>query len=126
MNSPKWVRVYLAITGLMALLFSTLGYLQPQLQFGTWEAIGAVGATSLAGPLGVYLARNVATVVVSGFAAMDATTSALRAALLLRACTDGLDAVHNILANNMPAVGFAAVMFAVDVGALVAVGKKSL
>lgn len=123
MTMPKWTKIYLSVTSAMAFAFSVLAYLDPSKQFGAWTALSAAGATSLAGPLGVYIARNLATVVVTVFGVVDGSRAALSSALILRAVSDGLDAVHNLFGGNMPGVGFAAVMFAVDVTALVAVRR---
>jgi hypothetical protein len=125
MTMPKWTRIYLLVTGAMAALFSVLAYADPSKQFAGWTALTAAGATSLAGPLGVYIARNLATVAVSVFCAVEGSRAALTSALLLRAVSDGLDAVHNGLGGNGPGVGFAAVMFVVDVAALVAVRRRT-
>lgn len=119
-----WMKVYLGITSVMALAFSALAYVQPQAQFGAWEALGAAGALSLAGPLGLYIARNLATAAV-GLFALRAGPTALSTALLLRAVTDGLDALHNAVGGNYPGVGFAGVMCAVDVVALVSSLRRS-
>lgn len=40
-------------------------------------ALSAAGATSLAGPLGLYIARNVATVAVTVFGVVDGSRGAL-------------------------------------------------
>lgn len=114
----RWITVYLWITTAMALLFSTLAYLKPEVQFATWPTLTAPAALSLAGPLGLYIARNLATVLAGVTALFDGSTNAIRVALVLRAATDGIDAVHNLLAGNVPGAGFAAVMFAIEAFAL--------
>lgn len=121
---PKWVTIYLWIVTLMATAFSILAYLKPDVQFGTWEALSASGALSLAGPLGLYIARNLATAI-SGFYALTQKSAPMAKLLLvLRLVTDGLDAIHNGMAGNMPGAGFAAVMFAIEAFALFSVSKK--
>ncbi len=59
------------------------------------------------------------------FGVVDGSRGALVSALILRGVSDGLDAAHNLVGGNLPGVGFAAVMFVVDVAALVAVLRAS-
>lgn len=126
-KTPRWIVVYLAVTGVMALLFSVMGYLKPDVQFGTWGALGATGALSLGGPLGLYLSRNIATAVVSGFAVMNRTAGVVGAALLLRTVTDLLDTVHALASGSgAAAASFAAVMAAIDLAALVVLRRASM
>lgn len=117
-TSPPWIGVYLWVTAVMACAFSVLAYLKPEVQFAAWPAITAESALSLAGPLGLYIARNLATVATTVFALVSNSTPAVRAALVLRAVTDGVDCLHNAVAGNMPAAGFAGVMLAFEVAAL--------
>jgi hypothetical protein len=118
MTMPKWTRIYLLVTAAMAASFSVLAYADPSKQFGHWATLSAAGATSLAGPLGVYIARNLATVAVTAFCVFEGSRAALTSALLLRAVSDGLDAVHNVVGGNGPGAGFAVVMFVIDLLAL--------
>jgi hypothetical protein len=115
---PKWIRIYLMVVTLMALSFSVLAYINPSLQFATWQTLTAAGATSLAGPMGLYIARNLATVATGAFALANGAHAAVVTAFVLRAVTDGVDAVHNATAGNMPGAGFAVVMFVIEVFAL--------
>lgn len=117
-TAPKWVTVYLWVTAAMATLFSALAYLKPEVQFAVWPTLRAEGALSLAGPLGLYIARNLATVATTVFALVNKHISAIRAALVLRAVTDGMDCLHNALAGNTAGAGFAGVMFALETAAL--------
>jgi hypothetical protein len=115
---PTWTKIYLTIVSIMALAFSLLAYFNPSIQFGTWETLSAAGATSLAGPIGLYIARNLATVAVGAFALKTGALGAITAAFVLRAVTDGLDGVHNLIGGNVPGAGFALVMFAIEAFAL--------
>jgi hypothetical protein len=65
---PKWIKIYLTVVTLMAFAFSLLAYFNPSVQFATWSTLSAAGATALVGPMGLYIARNLATVVVGAFA----------------------------------------------------------
>jgi hypothetical protein len=118
-QTPRWITIYLWVTTAMATMFSLLAYFKPEVQFGTWETLTATGALSLAGPLGLYLSRNLATVAVGIFALTNKSNSAIRALLILRLATDGLDFVHNAIAGNVQGGSFAALMCAIEVFALV-------
>ena len=122
-QTPKWITIYLWVTTAMATMFSLLAYFKPEIQFGTWEALATTGALSLAGPLGLYLSRNLATVAVGIFALTSKSVSAVKALLVLRVVTDGLDFAHNAIAGNMQGGAFAAVMFAIEVFALIKINS---
>lgn len=111
---PKGIKIYLWVTACMALFFSALAYVKPELQFATWPTLKADGALLLSGPMGLYVARNLATVAAVVVALISGQASAIRAALVLRLVTDGLDCLHNGLAANLPGAGFAGVMFAIE------------
>lgn len=125
MTAPRWIRIYLTVVTAMAAAFSALAYVSPGIQFGTWPAFGAAGALSLAGPVGLYIARNVATVLVGAFALTSGAHAAIVSAFVLRGATDAMDAVHNLIGGNVPAAGFAGVMFAVEAFAVSQLRKSS-
>ncbi len=115
-TAPRWTTIYCAVTGAMALALSLLAYVKPDVQFGTWSALGASGALSLAGPLGLYIARNLATAAISALAFANKSAAVVGAVLTLRAVTDGLDALHALTGGaGMAGAGFAVVMFAIDI-----------
>jgi hypothetical protein len=122
-QTPKWITIYLWVTTAMATMFSLLAYFKPEIQFGTWETLKATGALSLAGPLGLYLSRNLATVAVGVFALTNKSVSAIKTLLILRVVTDGLDFAHNAIAGNMQGGAFAAVMCAIEIFALVKINS---
>ena len=124
MQTPKWITVYLWVTTLMATMFSLLAYFKPDVQFSTWEAFSTSGALSLAGPLGLYVSRNLATVCVGLFALTNKSSEAIKALLILRLVTDGLDFAHNVLAGNLAGGSFALVMGAIEAFALYKMLKK--
>ncbi len=125
-ETPKWITIYLWITTAMALMFSLLAYFKPDIQFGAWEALTAGGALSLAGPLGLYISRNLATVIVGVFALTRKSLPMITVLLVLRLATDGLDFIHNVLAGSIQGGIFALVMFVIEVVALVMVVKKNI
>ncbi len=117
-TAPKWIVIYLWVTTAMASMFSILAYLKPEIQFGTWETLSATGALSLAGPLGLYLSRNLATVAVGIFTLTHQTLTGTKTLLILRTMTDGIDFAHNAISNNMQGASFAALMFLIEAVAL--------
>lgn len=121
---PKWINIYLWIATVMATMFSLLAYFKPDVQFGTWETLTATGATSLAGPLGLYVSRNLATAVSGFYALTQKSTDMVKMLLILRLVTDGLDFVHNAMAGNMQGGGFAAIMFIIEAFALYKMSNK--
>lgn len=123
-QTAKWIIIYLWVTTAMATMFSLLAYFKPEIQFGTWETLTATGALSMAGPLGLYLSRNLATVAVGIFALTNKSVSAIKALLILRVVTDGLDFTHNAIAGNMQGGAFAAFMFAIEIFAFVKINSN--
>lgn len=99
---PKWVTIYLWVTFIITLGASLAGYFKPDALLGTWEALPAAGALSLAGPLGLFVSRNMATAVVTLFGLLQKNASMIKIVLLLRIVSDGLDLVNNLIAGNMP------------------------
>lgn len=122
--APKWVTIYLWIATVMATMFSLLAYFKPDIQFGTWETLSAAGATSLAGPLGLYIARNLATAVSGFYALTQRSLPMMKILLILRLVTDGLDFVHNAAAGNMQGGAFALIMFLIEAFALFKLPKE--
>lgn len=116
--APRWTRIYIGITGVLSLLFGTLAYLNPSIQFGAWEALETAGALSLTGPLGLYIARNLAEGVV-GLVAARASVPFLMAAFLMRTVTEALDTVHALLGGaGLTGALFPLVMLALDIAGL--------
>lgn len=114
-TTPKWIKIYLWLTFLITLGASLSGYFKPDALLGTWEALPAAGALSLAGPLGLFLSRNFATAAVTAFALVKDNASMIKLVLLLRIVSDGLDCVNNIIAGNMPVAIMGGVMCLIEV-----------
>lgn len=112
---PKWITIYLWITFLITLGASLAGYFQPAALLGTWEALPAAGALSLAGPLGLFVSRNMATAAVTLFGLLQNNASMIKIVLLLRIVSDGLDLVNNLIAGNMPVAIMGGVMCAIEI-----------
>lgn len=117
-STPKWIVIYLWITALITLGASLAGYFKPDALLGSWEALSATGALSLAGPLGLFLSRNVATVAVTVFGLIKKSTPMLQIVLILRVFSDGFDTINNLIANNMPVAIMGVVMCLIEILAL--------
>ena len=122
-TNPKWVNIYLWIVTGLAGMFSILAYIKPDLQFGTWEALGASGALNLDGPLGLYIARNLATALMGIYALTRKSNAMIELLLVLRISTDALDGFHNLIAGNMPSAAFAIVMLLIEIYAYTRINK---
>ena len=114
-STPKWITIYLWITFLITLGASLTAYFKPEAMLATWEALPAAGALSLAGPLGLFVSRNMATAVVTAFALVQNNASMIKVVLLLRIVSDGLDCVNNIIAGNMPVAIMGGVMCLIEI-----------
>ena len=98
---PKWIMVWTFIIAMLPLGFVVQGYLDPGAHFG--EEATTAGAAVYAGPIGLYLARNAASVVVTLFSFQQRSAPMLIVILLLRAVTDVLDVIHNTIAGTVGA-----------------------
>lgn len=114
-ESPKWVGIYLWVTAFITLGASLAGYFMPDALLGGWEAISAAGALSLAGPLGLFVSRNFATLAVTVFALVQNNASMIKVVLVLRIVSDGLDLVNNLIAGNMPVAIMGGVMCLIQI-----------
>lgn len=112
---PKWINIYLWVTFFITLGASLAGYFKPDALLSTWEALPAVGALSLAGPLGLFVSRNMATAVVTLFGLLQKSASMIKIVLLLRIVSDGLDLVNNLIAGNMQVAIMGGVMCAIEI-----------
>lgn len=120
---PKWITLYLWITFFITLGASLAAYFMPEALLGTWEALPAAGALSLAGPLGLFVSRNMATAVVTIFGLLQKNVSMIKIVLLLRIVSDGLDFVNNLIAGNMPVAIMGAVMCLIEIFAFIRINK---
>lgn len=116
---PKWITIYLWVTFFITLGASLTGYFKPDALLGTWEALPAAGALSLAGPLGLFVSRNMATAVVTLFGLLQKNASMIKLVLLLRIVSDGLDLVNNLIAGNMPVAIMGGIMCLIEIFAFI-------
>ena len=117
-TTPKWITIYLWITAFITLGASLTGYFKPVALLGTWETISAAGALSLAGPLGLFLSRNMATAVVTVFTLAKNNSSMIKIVLLLRIVSDGLDLANNLIADNLQVAIMGGIMCSIEIFAL--------
>lgn len=120
---PKWITIYLWVTFIITLGASLAAYFKPDALLGTWEALPAAGALSLAGPLGLFVSRNMATAVVTFFGLLKKNTSMIKIVLLLRIVSDGLDLVNNLIADNLAVAIMGGVMCAIEIFAFSKLSK---
>lgn len=113
--TPKWIKIYLWVTVVITAGACVSGYFMPEALLDSWEALPAAGALSLAGPLGLFLSRNVATAVVTVFALIKNNAAMIKLVLLLRIISDGLDLVNNLVADNMPVAIFGGIMCLIEI-----------
>ncbi len=114
-NIPKWIIIYLWLTAILTVAFSLLGYFKPDALLGTWDAFSAPGSLSLAGPVGLFVARNLGTAAVNIFALIQKNASMIKLVLLLRLVTDGFDCINNLIGGNIPIAIFGGVMCLIEI-----------
>ena len=112
---PKWITIYLWFTAILTIAFSLMGYFKPEGLFATWPALATAGTLSLAGPVGLFVARNLGTAAVNIFALLQKNASMIKLVLLLRMVTDGFDCINNLIAGNMPIAIFGGVMCLIEI-----------
>ena len=101
---PKWIYYYLWFVTLVSGLFALIIYYNPAAMWAHWEAAGAAGAFSLAGPAGLFCARNLGTAAMGAYALLNKSRPMMEAFLVLRIVTDFLDGVHAVIGANPPII----------------------
>lgn len=114
-STPKWIIIYLWLTAVITIGACVAGYFMPDALLATWPALEAVGALSLAGPLGLFLSRNVATAVVTVFSLIKKNAAMIKIVLLLRIFSDGFDLINNLIADNMQVAIMGGVMCLIEI-----------
>ena len=112
---PKWITIYLWVTFVITLGASLTAYLNPEALLANWEALPAAGALSLAGPLGLFVARNMATAAVTLFGLLQKNAYMIKIILLLRIISDGLDMMNNIVADSMQVAIMGGIMCLIEI-----------
>jgi len=114
-STPKWIIIYLWLTAVITIGACVAGYFMPDALLATWPALETVGALSLAGPLGLFLSRNVATAVVTVFSLIKKNAAMIKIVLLLRIFSDGFDLINNLIADNMQVAIMGGVMCLIEI-----------
>lgn len=86
---PLWILIYVSIMTVLPVLFTIMALVKPEAMFAQFA--GNTAALAIMGPLGLYLSRNIATAVVSGYAVIKQSAQMLFLVLLLRLVTDAID-----------------------------------
>lgn len=123
-STAKWIIIYLWITVLITVGACIAGYFMPDTLLATWPALEAVGALSLAGPLGLFLSRNVATAVVTLFSLVKKNAAMIKIVLLLRIFSDGFDLINNLIADDIPVAVMGGVMCLIEIVAFIQMNKE--
>jgi len=120
---PKWIPIYLWIVTAMTFGFSLLAYFKPELQFGGWETLNQAGALSLIGPLGLYVARNLATAIMGLYALVNKSTAMIKLFLVMRIATESMDLIHALVGGTIEGAAFPLVMLVIEILAFVQILK---
>lgn len=64
---PRWITYYLWFVTLVSVAFAVVIYINPAAMWSHWEAASTAGAFSLAGPAGLFVARNLGTAALHAF-----------------------------------------------------------
>lgn len=107
---PKWIYYYLWFVTAVSVGFAIIIYTNPSVMWGQWEAAGAAGAFSVAGPAGLFCARNLGTAAMGAYALLHKSRPMMECFLVFRIVVDFLDGVHALIGGNTPIVviGFSA------------------
>lgn len=110
---PKWIIYYLWFVSIVSAVFAVVIYVNPAAMWSTWEAAGAAGAFSLAGPAGLFCARNLGTAALGTYALTHKSRPMIEAFLVFRVVVDFLDGTHALIGGNTPIIylGFATAAF---------------
>ena len=98
---PKWILAWTVIIGLIPLAFTVVGYVSPETIFG--EEATSSREIMLSGPIGLWLARDMASVVITFYALYARSAAMIIMACLLRIFTDVGDVLNNMIAGTMNA-----------------------
>lgn len=101
---PTWITVYLWFVSIISAVFALVIYTNPAAMWSNWEAAGATGAFSLAGPAGLFCARNLGTAVLGAYALLNKSRPMIEGFLVFRVVVDALDGVHALIEGNTPII----------------------
>ena len=101
---PKWIYYYLWFVTCVSVVFAAIIYTNPGAMWGHWEAAQASGAFSLAGPAGLFCARNLGTAVMGAYALLSRSRPMMESFLVFRLVVDFLDGAHALIGGNTPII----------------------
>lgn len=101
---PMWIYYYLWFVTLVSVVFAIIIYTNPAAMWGHWEAAGAAGAFSLAGPAGLFCARNLGTAAMGAYALLNKSRPMMEGFLVFRIVVDVLDGTHALIGGNTPII----------------------
>ena len=101
---PKWITYYLWFVSIISAVFAIVIYVNPAAMWSHWEAAGAAGAFSLAGPTGLFCARNLGTAALGVYALANKSRPMIEGFLVFRVVVDFLDGTHAMIAGNTPII----------------------
>ena len=102
--APLWIIVYLWFVSVVSAVFAVVIYVNPAAMWSHWEAAGASGAFSLAGPTGLFCARNLGTAAMGVFSLLSRSRPMLESFLVFRIVVDALDGTHALIGGNTPII----------------------
>ena len=101
---PKWIAYYLWFVSVISAVFAVVIYVNPAAMWSNWDAAGAAGAFSLAGPAGLFCARNLGTAALSVYALANKSRPMIEVFLVFRVVVDFLDGTHALIGGNTPII----------------------
>lgn len=101
---PKWITYYLWFVSIVSAVFAVVIYMNPAAMWSHWEAASAAGAFSLAGPAGLFCARNLGTSAFGIYALLSKSRPMIEAFLVFRVVVDFLDGTHALIGGNTPII----------------------
>ena len=101
---PKWITYYLWFVSIISAVFAVVIYVNPAAMWSNWQAAGAAGAFSLAGPAGLFCARNLGTAALGVYALTNKSRPMIEAFLVFRVVVDFLDGTHALIGGNTPII----------------------
>ena len=101
---PKWITYYLWFVSIISAVFAIVIYVNPSAMWSNWEAASTAGAFSLAGPAGLFCARNLGTAALGIYALANKSRPMIEAFLVFRVVVDFLDGTHALIGGNTPII----------------------
>ncbi len=101
---PTWITYYLWFVSIVSAVFAVVIYVNPGAMWSHWEAASAAGAFSLAGPAGLFCARNLGTAVFGVYALLNRSRPMIEVFLVFRVAVDFLDGTHALIGGNTPII----------------------